>query len=81
MTNKDFLLNCVYEALKENNGSASILDVSKNIYKKHKKELKLRGNLYFTWQYDFRWAATKLRKKGIMKNKKDSPRGIWELEK
>ena len=35
---------------------------------------------FYSWQYDFRWGATELRKKGIMRDAKESPRGLWQLK-
>ena len=37
-------------------------------------------DLFYTWQYDFRWAATELRKEGIIRSADLSPKGIWELK-
>jgi len=63
MKDKDFLCKCIHECLKKHNGSASILEIAKYLDKNHIKDFKDRGNLYYSWQYDFRWAATHLRKK------------------
>jgi len=37
------------------------------------------GDLFYTWQYDMRWAATKLRRDGKLKAATRSPKGTWEL--
>ena len=48
------------------------------IWEIHEKDLS-GTDLFYTWQYDYRWAATKLREKGTIKPAEDSPKGIWEL--
>ena len=77
--NKIILENWIEEALNENNGSGSVLEVAKIIWKNHEEDLKASGNLFYTWQYNYRWAATNLRHKGILKPANESPNGIWEL--
>lgn len=67
------------EALEANEGRATLRDVSKYIWNNYKNELKESGDLFYTWQYDMRWAAVKLRKDGIMQDRFSSPQGIWEL--
>lgn len=79
MAHTEDLSNWLIEALKENNGSASIVEVCKFVWENHENELRRSGDLFFTWQYDIRWAAYKLRKEGIMRAAELSPRGIWEL--
>ena len=79
MAARNLLEIWVEEALLENNGSASVLDVAKTIWKNHSWEIENSGDLFYTWQYDYRWAATKLRKKGKIKSAKFCPPGIWML--
>ncbi|SDZ88781.1 hypothetical protein SAMN04515656_1015 [Eubacterium aggregans] len=74
------LSDILYDDLKKLGGCANIVDVCKYMWKHHEKELRDSGNLFYTWQYDIRWAATELRKTKKMKDTKDSPRGIWELK-
>ena len=59
---------------------AHLSDVAEAIWKEYGDHLQESGKLLYTWQYDVRWAATKLRKLGIMRAAEDSPRGIWELK-
>ena len=47
----------------------TIIAISKLIWKQYKHRLLVSGDLFYTWQYDFRWSATELRKQGIMKMK------------
>jgi hypothetical protein len=49
------------------------------VWKEHKDEPESSGDLFFTWQYDIRWIATQLRKKGVMRAVASSESGIWEL--
>ena len=79
MTNKEDLRDWLIESLKANNGSASIVKVCKYVWQNHENELRRSGDLFFTWQYDIRWAAYQLRKEGIIRAAELSPKGIWEL--
>ena len=54
-------------------------DVCRVFWTHYEDELKASGDILYTWQYDIRWAATDLRKSGIMKDAADCPKGIWSL--
>lgn len=79
MADKENLREWLISALKANNGKASIVDVCKFIWNNYKIELEESEDLFFTWQYDIRWAATQLRKERIMCAADQSPQGVWEL--
>ena len=79
MAHIEDLRNWLIEALKANKGSASIVEVCKYVWENYENALRRSGDLFFTWQYDIRWAATQLRKEGIMRAVSSSPKGIWEL--
>ncbi len=79
MVNKKSLENWVVEALTTQGGSAALLDVAKRIWSVHASDLEASGDLFYTWQYDMRWAANQLRRKSLMKSAEISPPGIWEL--
>ena len=79
MASREDLDTWVIEALRANNGSASIVEVCTFVWENHQDELRRSGDLFFTWQYDIRWAANRLRKDSIMRRADLSPRGIWEL--
>ncbi|MFY0521282.1 hypothetical protein ACOMCU_26175 [Lysinibacillus sp. UGB7] len=49
------------EALRFNQGSASIILIAKYIWDNYEKELKQSGYLFYTWQYDIRWANEELK--------------------
>uniref|UniRef100_A0A6C0KZZ2 Uncharacterized protein n=1 Tax=viral metagenome TaxID=1070528 RepID=A0A6C0KZZ2_9ZZZZ len=69
----------IYTILKENGGSMNIMEISKEIWRRHNHSLSM-NDMFYTWQYDFRWGATKLRKQNRMKGSTESPKGIWELK-
>ena len=79
MAHREDLRKWLSEALEANNGSAPIVRVCEYVWEKYENELRRSGDLFFTWQYDIRWAATRLRKEGIMRAADLSPKGIWEL--
>lgn len=79
MTKKEDLRNWVRDALKSAGGKASIVDIAKAIWILHEVDLKTAGDLFYTWQYDMRWAANSLRRRGVLKDVSLSPRGVWEL--
>lgn len=79
MASKENLREWIIEALKANKGRASIVQVCKYVWDKYQNELRESGDLFFTWQYDIRWASDYLRRTGIIRSAELSPRGIWEL--
>ncbi len=60
-------------------GKGTIVEVCKVFWDKYEDELRNSGDLFYTWQYDIRWAATELRKDKIMKPVELCERGVWEL--
>ncbi|MDP9280028.1 MAG: hypothetical protein M3P00_11475 [Gemmatimonadota bacterium] len=79
MASKMDLPGWVDDALTDNGGHASIVDVCRYIWQAHEPDLRLSGDLFFTWQYNVRWAAYQLREAGRIKPEKESPKGIWKL--
>ncbi|WP_214628996.1 hypothetical protein [Paenibacillus agaridevorans] len=73
------LIEKVVEAIKTNGNKANIVQVSKYIWDNYEQDLRKGGDIFYTWQYEIRWAAKKLRDEGIMKPVDQSPRGLWEL--
>ena len=87
MNRKD-LPEILYNLLKELNGKAKMIDIFKLFWTKYEQELKVSGDLFYTWNYDIRWATTQLRKIKKMKQAKEqenthgadiTSRGIWEI--
>jgi hypothetical protein len=64
MITKADLKDWTLEALSALGGSANIPDICKHIWDRHEKELQKAGPLFYTWQYDMRWAAQKLQDEG-----------------
>ena len=79
MANKSDFAIWIVDALRARGGSAPLLDVCKHIWREHEAELRQSGDAFFTWQYDVRWAAHRLRRQGVIKAVEVSPRGVWEL--
>jgi len=79
MANKFDLRDWLIEALTANGKRGTIIEVCKYIWDEYEGVLKSSGNLFYTWQYDVRWAATELRKTGKMEPTNHSPQGVWEL--
>ena len=77
MATRADLTDWVHQALAELGGQGSQLDVAKVVWRHHEHELRESGDLFYTWQYDIRWAATRLRKRGVMAaNRAGEP---WKL--
>jgi hypothetical protein len=79
MAKREDLQDWVIAALKANGGSASIVQVAQYIWTHHEKELRTSGELFFTWQYDMRWACTRLRERKTVQAAEVSKRGEWRL--
>lgn len=69
----------LYSSLDALGGQSDIIGVCKYVWEHYSTNLENSGDLFYTWQYDIRWAATELRKTGRMKPAEQSPRGIWEI--
>jgi len=76
---RDDLKRWVVEALRALGGKGRVIDVSREIWTRHEEELRASERLLYTWQYDVRWAAKKLRDEGIMKAVDGSRTKPWEL--
>lgn len=77
MLSKSNLGLFIVECLKQKGGKATLVDVSKYIWSNYEEQLRESGDLFYTWQYDYRWQATELRKKGVLKKSGESK--YWEL--
>jgi len=80
MASKRDLSDWVYGALRDNGGSATLLEVARYIWQNHEADLRASGDLFYTWQYDMRWAATELRRLGKVADPRGLPRGVWALK-
>ena len=79
MRNREDLQDWVYQALKSLGGKGRIVDVAKYIWKYYEEDLKASGDMFYTWQYDMRWAATKLRGSKKILPAEKSQKGEWKL--
>ncbi len=78
---RDDLVGWVHDALVDAGGSAPIHSVAKHIWENHEDELRGAGEpLFYTWQYDIRWAAQKLRDRGLLATPGATKRGEWTLK-
>jgi hypothetical protein len=69
----------IVDSLKVSGGHGTVVQISKYIWDHHESDLKDSQELFYTWQYDVRWAANALRRKRVLRPVKESPKGIWEL--
>lgn len=79
MVTRDDMTEWVVHALDSFGGQGWPKDVAKFVWKNYESELRGSGDMLYTWQYDLRWAAQKLRNEGTLKpvnGRRDLP---WEL--
>jgi hypothetical protein len=79
VVDKISLQGWIVEALEHLGGSGSIVDVSREVWQRHEHDLRASGDLFYTWQYDIRWAATKLRQAGGLAETAPKSRDPWRL--
>jgi hypothetical protein len=79
MATKHDLKDWVIEALLTCGGKAHHIDVAKHIWVNHRADLETSGDLFYTWQYDMRWAADNLRREGRLLPKPKGDTGPWQL--
>lgn len=79
MATKHDLADWVVASIDRLGGSAPLVEVARDIWRNHESDLRLSGDLFYTWQYDMRWSANLLRRRGAMKPAEMSPHGVWQL--
>lgn len=79
MATKYDLEDWTLEALHTLGGEGSIASVCREVWQRHEDDLRGSGDLFYTWQYDIRLAAQRLRDAGRLVPDKQAPRGIWRL--
>ena len=79
MASRSDLQDWVVDALREHGGKASIVDVARSLWARHEQDLRHSGDLFYTWQYDMRWACTQLRTRKLVQPAEASEPGIWHL--
>ncbi len=65
------------EALPQRRGG--IVEICEKVWAVHEADLRNSKDLFYTWQYDIRWAANRLRHRKVLKSVQMSPKGLWEL--
>lgn len=78
MTRYD-LPDLLYKVIKSLGGGAPTINIFRRFWHTYESDLKKSGDLFYTWNYDIRWAATELRKQGRMLDASQSPKGVWEI--
>ncbi len=79
MATRRDLMDWVVDALRDNGGQASIVEIARHMWNHREDDLRGSGDLFFTWQYDMRWAADHLRREGRLRPKPKGDRGPWHL--
>ena len=79
MATKSDLKKWVMESLGSRGGAAHHIQVAKDVWERHEDELRASGDLFYTWQYDLRWAAQRLRDSAALLPDEETPRGVWSL--
>lgn len=79
MATRSDLVEWVEDALRRTGGEAGVVEVARAIWDKHEEELRKSGDLFYTWQYDMRWAAQKLRNDGKLAPTDQTKKGRWAL--
>lgn len=79
MAERNDLKVWVVEALRQLGGAGTIVQVCQRVWQMHESELRASGDLFFTWQYDIRWAAQYLRNVGVLVAVDNSRTKEWTL--
>ena len=62
MVGREDLKPWIVESLNANGGRATVVEIARYIWNKHKAELEAAGDMFFKWQYEMRWAGDQLSK-------------------
>lgn len=76
---KTVLATWVLDSLGSRGGEAHHIQIAKDIWDGHEDELRAAGELFYTWQYDLRWAGQRLRDAGTLLPDSQTRRGHWRL--
>lgn len=79
VADRQSLRDWVMESLRQLGGSGSVVQVCHSVWQMHENDLRASGDLFYTWQYDIRWAAQHLRNGGYLKPANGGRRSRWEL--
>lgn len=81
MASRNDLVDWVIQGVTALGGEAKVSAIAKHIWTNHQPDLERSGELFYTWQYDMRWAANKLRRAGKLASPEAVKRGYWALAK
>jgi len=76
---KFLLRDWVLEALRELGGAGTVVQVCEVVWRRHELDLRQSGAMFYTWQYDIRWAAQTLRDDGMLSPASRGSRQPWTL--
>ena len=76
---RDQLALLVEESLKCLEGAAPLVEVAKDVWKHHEAQLRASCDLFYTWQYDMRWAAQRLWDAHKLAYAKKDRQQVWQL--
>jgi hypothetical protein len=79
--NRETLVPIVEKAVRHHKGRASHAAVAKYIWDHHEKDLRGSGAFFYKWQYDARWAADELKRRGVLEPTRISGRGVLQLRR
>lgn len=79
MSDRNDLKDWVHEAVIALGGEARIAEIAEHIWNHHRDELRQSGSLFYTWQYDMRWAAKRLRDEDRLAPAEKTKRGLWSV--
>jgi hypothetical protein len=69
----------VSQSIKRLDGCATIVAIAQDIWANHETDLQASGDLFYTWQYDMRWAAQRLRDSGKLVYVRKDSKQHWQL--
>ncbi len=79
MADKSDLMTWVVDSLRARGGEAHHIQIARDIWATHENDLRASGDLFFTWQYDLRWAGKRLRDRRVLLPDAETRRGVWAL--
>jgi hypothetical protein len=74
------LKKMLLDTLEDLGGEATLLEICRYIWDNYEGFLRSSGDEFYKWQYDIRWAATSLRKKGILEEPQKGKKGKWKIK-
>lgn len=77
MAYRENLQTWVREALIAIGGRGTVVEVAKHLWENHQADFLAAGEGFYTWQYDMRWAAQRLREQGKLGLTKEGSKSVW----